>query len=88
MIRRRVVVRGYVQGVGFRYWIARAAQARGVAGRAENRSDGSVEMVLEGDRGAVESLECLCREGPRSAVVRDVEIDEEQPEGLRGFETR
>lgn len=88
MIRRRVLVRGYVQGVGFRYWIARAAETRGVAGRAENRPDGAVEIVLEGDREAVESLERLCREGPHSAVVRDVEVAEEQPEGLRGFSTR
>lgn len=88
MIRRRVVVRGYVQGVGFRYWIARAAETRGVGGRAENRADGSVEVVLEGDPEAVESLTSLCREGPRSAVVRDVEVAEEKPEGLRGFSTR
>jgi acylphosphatase len=84
-IRRRLVVHGVVQGVGFRAWAWRAAQQRGVAGRARNRPDGTVEIVLEGEPDAVEALVRACREGPRSAIVTEVEVFEEEPEGLSGF---
>ena len=88
MIRRRLVVHGRVQGVGFRWAIVRAAESRGVAGWAANRADGTVEAVLEGEPDAVESVERLAREGPRGARVEQVEVIEEEPEGLRGFRTR
>ena len=81
-----MIVSGVVQGVGFRYAVERAARNRGVAGWVRNRSDGTVEAVLEGDLDAVESVERLCREGPRGAVVTDVEVEEETPEGLSGFD--
>jgi acylphosphatase len=87
VIRRRLVVHGYVQGVGFRYTLARQAQSRGVAGYAANEPDGTVEVVLEGEPDAVESLVRWCEGGPRGAVVDRVEVAEEQPEGLRGFAT-
>ena len=88
MIRRRLIVHGLVQGVGFRYSLARQAQSRGVAGSAANRPDGAVEVVLEGEPDAVESLVRWCEDGPRGAVVQRVEVSDEQPEGLRGFATR
>jgi acylphosphatase len=88
LVRRRVVVHGYVQGVGFRYATERAARARGVAGWVRNRPDGSVEAVLEGEREAVTRVVELCREGPRGAVVERVEVTEEQPEGLSTFAVR
>jgi len=88
MIRRRLIVHGRVQGVGFRYSLARQAQSRGVAGSAANRPDGAVEVVLEGEQEAVESLVRWCEEGPRGAFVERVDVSEEQPEGLRGFATR
>ena len=88
MVRRRVIVSGVVQGVGFRYAIARAATSRGVAGWVRNRPNGTVEAVFEGDPDAVDSLERLCREGPRGAVVTGVEVEEETPEGLSGFDVR
>jgi acylphosphatase len=87
VIRRRLIVHGRVQGVGFRYSLARQAQSRGVAGSAANRADGTVEVVLEGDPEAVESLVRWCEQGPRGAVVERVEVLEEAPEGLRGFAT-
>jgi acylphosphatase len=87
VIRRRLVVHGFVQGVGFRYSLARQAQSRGVAGFAANRPDGTVEIVLEGEPEAVESLVRWCEDGPRGAVVSRVDVSEEQPEGLRGFRT-
>ena len=88
MIRRRLIVHGRVQGVGFRWAIARAAESRGVSGWAANRADGSVEAVLEGEPDAVESVVRLSREGPRGAQVDRVDVVEEEPEALRGFVTR
>ena len=88
MIRRRVTVHGSVQGVGFRYSVARAAQSRGVNGWVSNRSDGTVEAVFEGDPDAVDSLVRFCREGPRGAVVDQVEVANEEPEGLTRFAVR
>lgn len=79
---------GRVQGVGFRVFVARAAQTRGVGGWARNRRNGTVEVVLEGERDAVESVARLCQEGPRGAAVTQVDEREEEPEGLRGFEVR
>jgi acylphosphatase len=86
MVRRRVVVHGRVQGVGFRYSLARAAETRGVAGWARNRGDGTLEAVVEGEPEAVESLIRLCREGPRGAEVERIEVFEEEPEGLTRFD--
>jgi acylphosphatase len=88
VIRRRVIVNGRVQGVGFRYSVARAAHSRGVAGWVSNRPDGNVEAVFEGEPEAVESLVRFCSEGPRGAVVDRVEIVEEEPEGLGRFAIR
>jgi acylphosphatase len=88
VIRRRLIVHGRVQGVGFRWALARAAESRGVAGWAANRADGTVEAVLEGEPDAVESVVRVSREGPRGAQVERVEIAEEEPEALRGFVTR
>jgi acylphosphatase len=87
-VRRRVVVEGRVQGVGFRYAVERAARSREVAGWVRNRPDGTVEAAFEGEREAVESLVRLCREGPRGAEVDGAEVVEEAPEGLEGFEVR
>ena len=85
MIRRRVVVHGRVQGVGYRYSVSRAARSRGVAGFARNLPDGTVEAVFEGEPQAVGALVDFCREGPRGAGVERMEISDEPPEGLAGF---
>jgi acylphosphatase len=88
VIRRRLVAHGDVQGVGFRYSLARRAESRGVVGSVANRADGSVEVVLEGEPDAVESLVRWCEQGPPGARVDRVEVSEEEPQGLRGFATR
>jgi len=69
MIAWRLVIRGRVQGVGYRVAIAEAASALGVAGWARNRRDGTVEAVVQGDDAAVERLLAWCRHGPPSARV-------------------
>ena len=88
MTRRRVVVRGRVQGVFFRDSVRERARSRDVAGWVRNRQDGAVEAVFEGDPDAVESMVRLCREGPSRADVTSVDVTEEEPEGLSGFEVR
>ncbi len=85
MERRHVVVRGFVQGVGFRYAVERAARSRGVVGWVKNRADGAVEAVFEGEREDVEALVDFCRRGPRGAEVGDVSVADEPAEGLAGF---
>ncbi|MET1006160.1 MAG: acylphosphatase [Propionibacteriaceae bacterium] len=88
MIRRRVVVRGTVQGVGFRYACRREASQRHVDGWVTNRSDGAVEAVFEGDSAEVEAMVAWARSGPSQARVTDLEVGEEQPEGESGFQVR
>ena len=85
MERRHVVVHGFVQGVGFRVAVERAAHSRGVAGWVKNRADGAVEAVFEGEPDAVAALVDFCRRGPRGAQVRNVDVVEEFVEGLAGF---
>ncbi len=87
-IRRRVIVRGNVQGVFFRDSCRREADARGVAGWVTNRPDGAVEAVFEGDPDDVAALIEYCRRGPRGADVKSVEETGEEPEGLTGFRIR
>jgi len=80
-----VTVHGFVQGVGFRFAVERAARAREVSGWVRNRPDGTVEAVFEGRPEDVEALVDLCRRGPRGADVERVEVASESPEGLAGF---
>lgn len=65
-------IRGHVQGINFRRWLQREAEARGLGGWVRNRSDGSVETVLVGDMAAVRDMAKACHQGPPGARVRDV----------------
>ncbi len=82
------MVSGRVQGVFFRDTVRRRAEAAGVAGWVSNRADGAVEAVFEGEPERVEELVEFCRHGPSRAEVANVEVIEEEPEGLIGFEIR
>jgi acylphosphatase len=88
VVRRRVVVHGRVQGVFFRDTTRREAARRGVAGWVANRPDGAVEGVFEGPSDAVAAMVDFCESGPRGADVDRVETNEEEPEGLSGFDVR
>ena len=88
VVRRRVLVEGDVQGVFFRDECRKEAERAGVAGSARNRSDGRVEVVLEGDTAAVERMVDWCRRGSSRSEVTGVEVSEEEPEGLSGFDSR
>jgi acylphosphatase len=68
-------VHGYVQGVGFRYFVLHRAREAGLAGWVRNRSDGSVECVAEGPRPALEWLLEELRRGPWPAQVTAVDVD-------------
>jgi acylphosphatase len=87
-VRRRVVVRGSVQGVFFRDSCRRAAESRGVRGWVTNRPDGAVEAVFEGEPDAVAAMVNWCSRGPRGADVDSVDESTEEPEGLSGFRIR
>ncbi len=69
------IVRGRVQGVGFRYFVIEKALSLGLSGYARNTSDDSVEVLAQGPRPALEKLLVLLRRGPGAADVREVEID-------------
>jgi acylphosphatase len=88
VVRRRVVVHGHVQGVFFRDTARREASRRGVAGWITNRPDGAVEAVFEGPPDEVDAMVEFCESGPRGADVDRVDVDEEEPEGLTGFDVR
>jgi acylphosphatase len=77
-----------VQGVFFRDSARERARAHGVSGWVRNRSDGAVEAVVEGDPDAVERVVRFFHTGPPSARVEHVEVADEQPEGLSGFDVR
>ena len=79
---------GRVQGVFFRDSTAREARSRGVSGWVRNCADGTVEAVFEGDPGAVAALIDFCESGPPHADVSHVEHEEEEPEGIEGFDVR
>ena len=72
MLTRRLRITGRVQGVGFRYAMQDEAARRGVNGWVRNRSDGSVEALLQGEAEAVESLTAWARRGPPGARVTQV----------------
>jgi acylphosphatase len=83
MDTRRCVVRGRVQGVGFRWFVTRNAEELGVRGTVRNRADGAVEMVLQADDPmALEALIARVRRGPPGSRVQEVEC-ESMNEGSR-----
>ena len=85
VVRRRVVVRGRVQGVFFRDSCRRVAHDLGVTGWVRNRADGAVEAVFEGARDAVDAMVRWCHDGPPRAHVSTVQVDAQQPTGETGF---
>ena len=84
----RYVVRGRVQGVGYRYFVLRHAEQLGVAGFARNQADGSVEVIAEGSQAALGKLESLLGEGPAFGHVTGVEREAVAERGASGFHVR
>jgi acylphosphatase len=83
---KRYVVRGRVQGVGFRWFVEREAHMLGIAGWVRNNHDGSVEVLAQGTRDQLAGLHSRLREGPRAARVDVVEVSDANPaQGLSSF---
>jgi len=81
--RRGFRVSGRVQGVGFRWWTRRAAQALGLGGSVRNMPDGSVEVHAVGPPDVVARLEAALREGPPASRVARVDSIAADPSASR-----
>jgi acylphosphatase len=88
MSAKRLVIRGQVQGVGFRDWMVARAAVLGLSGWVRNRGDGAVEALVAGDAAAVEELLRACRRGPRMARVASIEEELAPPPDTPGFSRR
>lgn len=85
--RVHLFVSGMVQGVGYRYFAMRKANAYGINGFAKNLVDGRVEVLAEGDRGLVEQFIADLRVGPMAAHVADIRIEWDKPSyEFKGFQ--
>lgn len=81
-----VVVRGEVQGVGYRYTMRMVARDAGVTGWVRNRRDGSVEAEIEGTPEQVDEVVAWMAEGPPGSHVREARVSDAAPAGSRGFD--
>ena len=89
VVRIEATVRGRVQGVGFRWFVSRAASRLELAGWVTNRRDGSVLLVAEGTEAALENLLAIVERGPAGASVDHVEVKRGPAAGnLQGFGIR
>src|SRR5689334_16259466 len=79
---RRVIIRGRVQGVGYRAWTEHAAASRGLEGWVRNRRDGAVEAVFAGPSQMVAAMIEACREGPYGARVEAIEEEAAEERAL------
>ena len=85
----RAIIKGRVQGVNFRMETWRAAEDIGVYGWVRNKSDGTVEALIEGDSARVDQMLQWCQKGPPVAQVTDIEVTEEIYQGeLKDFSVR
>ncbi|MEA2025292.1 MAG: acylphosphatase [Chloroflexota bacterium] len=88
-MRLVATVRGFVQGVGFRWFVERQAASLGLDGWVSNQSDGSVEVVAEGSEDVLGQLVLMLWEGPAGSAVSDVAVRHEPARGnLVGFAIR
>jgi acylphosphatase len=88
-LARRFVVRGRVQGVGFRWFVEREAHLLQISGWVRNNPDGTVEVLAQGTRDQLAGLHSRLHEGPRAARIDDVEVSEaEAIPGLTSFQVR
>lgn len=84
-VAKRIVVSGRVQGVFYRDTCRREANRLGIAGSAQNLPDGTVEVIADGEPGAVDELIAWCKRGPAQADVDSVEVSDAAPTGATTF---
>lgn len=82
---KRLIIEGRVQGVGYRASLANEAAGLGLRGWVRNRSDGSVEALVDGDPHAVDAIIGWARRGPPAAVVSNVAIEDAGPPSNGAF---
>ena len=84
-LAKRYLVRGRVQGVGFRYFVQRAAAELGLTGYARNLDDGRVEVYAAGAAAKLDELAARLWKGPRFSDVRGVDEEEAAPHSYSSF---
>jgi acylphosphatase len=88
-IAKRFLVRGRVQGVGFRWFVEREAHMLKITGWVRNNPDGTVELFAQGTRDQLAGLHSHLRQGPRAARVDSVDVSDAEPiAGLSSFNIR
>jgi acylphosphatase len=84
----QAVLRGRVQGVGFRYFARQRAEVHGIAGFVRNLPDGSVEIHAEGEEAALRDFEADIRRGPSFGKVEEASVIPVEARGFERFEIR
>ena len=81
----RIIVTGFVQGVGYRAWVQEEAHELQLSGWVRNRTDGSVEAVVHGDKNKIADLLRACKQGPAMSRVDKVTSEPAEYDGVEGF---
>lgn len=84
----RIVIKGTVQGIGFRYYTRMAANRFGINGWVRNCPDGSVEIHCEGEESILQQFLEEVKKGPAGLVIKSLAVKEAQPDFFYGFEIR
>ena len=82
-IKKHIIIKGKVQGVGFRYWLYKAAIQRNIEGWVRNNISGEVEALLIGNDEKIDNLIKLCEKGPPASKVSKVKVRNYQKEYLK-----
>ncbi len=82
-MKKHIVITGKVQGVGFRYWLYKAAIQRNIDGWVRNKTSGEVEVLLVGNETEVNSIIKLCEKGPATSEVIKVSVKNYEEEYLK-----
>ena len=82
-MKKRIVIKGRVQGVGFRYWLYKVAMQKNIDGWVKNKVSGEVEALLIGKDTEVNSIIKLCEKGPHSSKVIKINVNNYEKEYLK-----
>lgn len=86
-MQARIYILGFVQGVGYRYFVRANARKLGLTGWAQNTDDGRVEVLAQGPKEKIQELIKLCEKGPFLSEVKSVQVEwEETAEKFQNFE--